>query len=122
LFGGKLDLSTNTQLTTAQVGNNQFTGTVDISTNTVLITAGFTTNQFSNFTGTVSNTVDNFQAQNNLLTQAAIDAILLAFVNAGRITGSRILSLGGTGNAAPSITGLGYKSTLTSRGWTVTHN
>lgn len=122
LFGGKLDLSTNTQLTVLQVGNNLLTGTINISTNTALITVGLTTNQFSDFTGTVSNTVDNFQAQNNLLTQAAIDAILLAFVNAGRITGSRILSLGGTGNAAPSVTGLGYKSTLTSRGWTVTHN
>ncbi len=122
LFGGKLDLSTNTHLTSVQVGNNLFTGTINISTNTILATASFVTNQFSNFTGTVSNTVDSFQVQNNLLTQAAIDAILLAFVNAGRITGSRILALEGTGNAAPSVTGLGYKATLVSRGWTVTHN
>lgn len=121
-FGGTLDLSLNTQLQTLQVGNNQLTGSINITTNTSLITAGFTSNQFSGFTGTVANTVDNFQAQNNLLTQAAVDAILLAFVNANRTTGLRILNLGGTGNAAPSVTGLGYKSTLTSRGWTVTHN
>ena len=122
LFGGKLNLSTNTQLTMLQVGNNQFTGDIDISTNVALITVSFVTNQFSGFTGTVASTVDNFQVQNNLLTQVAVDAILLAFVNAGRITGTRILNLGGTGNAAPSATGLGYKATLVSRGWTVTHN
>jgi hypothetical protein len=121
-FGGTLNLSLNTQLQTLQVGNNQFTGNINITTNTSLITAGFTGNCFSGFSGSVSNTVDSFQAQNNLLTQAAVDAILLAFVNANRTTGSRILNLGGTGNAAPSATGLGYKSTLTSRGWTVTHN
>lgn len=122
LFGGILDLSTNTKLVTLQLGNNQFTGNIDLSNNVLLRQCGLTTNQFSGFTGTVSSTVEELQCQNNLLTQAAIDAILLAFVNAGRITGSRILSLGGTGNAAPSATGLGYKSTLTSRGWTVTHN
>lgn len=122
LLGGTLKLTTNTALTTLQVGNNLFNGTINISTNTVLETAGFSTNRFSGFTGTVSNTVGSFNAANNLLTQSAIDAILLAFVNANRTTGTRVLTLNGTGNAAPSVTGLGYKSTLVSRGWTVSHN
>lgn len=122
LLGGILKLTTNTALTTLQVGNNLFNGTIDISTNILLTTAGFSTNRFSGFTGTVSNTVGDFNAANNLLTQAAVDAILLAFVNANKTTGTRTLTLNGTGNAAPSVTGLGYKSTLVSRGWTVSHN
>ena len=70
----------------------------------------------------MSNTLGDFQAQNNLLTQAAVDAILAAFVAANRTTGTRILNLGGTGNAAPSATGVTDKNTLISRGWTVTTN
>ena len=73
--------------------------------------------------GSVSNTLGDFQAQNNQLTQSSIDAILAAFVAANRTTGTRILNLGGTGNASP--TG-GQNNpdrlTLVSRGWTVQVN
>lgn len=122
LMGGTLNVSTNTALQTLQVGNNQFTGNITLSTNTQLSTVGLSSNQFSGFTDTIPASVSDFQAQNNLLTQAAVDAILLAFVNANRTTGTRVLNLGGTGNSAPSSAGLGYKATLVSRGWTVTHN
>lgn len=122
LLGGTLNLSTNTALQLLQVGNNQFTGNIDLTNNTQLVTVGLTSNQFSGFTGTIPASVSDFQAQNNLLTQSAVDAILLAFVNANRTTGTRILNIAGTGNSAPSGTGLGYKATLVSRGWTVTHN
>lgn len=70
----------------------------------------------------VSNTLGDFQAQNNLLTQSAVDAILAAFVAANKTTGTRVLNLGGTGNATPSAQGLADKATLVSRGWTVTTN
>lgn len=122
LLGGTLKLTTNTALQTLQVGNNLLSGNINISTNTVLATAGLSANKFSGFTGTVANTVGDFNASNNLLSQSAIDAILLAFVNANKTTGTRTLTLNGTGNAAPSVAGLGYKSTLVSRGWTVIHN
>jgi hypothetical protein len=73
--------------------------------------------------GSVSNTLGDFQAQNNQLTQSSIDAILAAFVAANKTTGTRILNLGGTGNASP--TG-GQNNpdrlTLVSRGWTVQVN
>jgi hypothetical protein len=121
-FGGKLDLSLNTQLQTVQIDFNQLTGTINLSTNVNLTFIDLCHNQFSEFTGSVSNTLGQFEAESNLFTQSAIDAILLAFVNANKTTGTRILKLEGTGNAAPSATGLGYKSTLTSRGWTVSHN
>jgi hypothetical protein len=58
---------------------------------------------------------------NNLLPQAQVDQVLAQLVAAGS-TGARTLSLGGTGNAAPSAAGLTNVATLQSRGWTVTHN
>jgi hypothetical protein len=66
-------------------------------------------------------TLHNFQAQNNLLSQAAVDAILAAFVLAGA-SGAYTLNIGGTGNAVPSLAGAADKSTLQGRGWTVTTN
>jgi len=66
-------------------------------------------------------TLTDFEAQNNLLTQAAVDAILAAFVTAGA-SGAYILNVGGTGNAAPSAGGATSKTTLQGRGWTVTTN
>jgi len=100
------------------------TGSIpSLTTNTALTTFYCYSNQLTNWTGgTVSITLADFQAQNNLLTQAAVDAILAAFVAAGRNSGTRILNLGGTGNDTPSATGLTDKATLQSRGWTVTTN
>ena len=72
--------------------------------------------------GSVSNTLGDFQAQNNQLTSAAVNAILAAFVAANKTTGTRILNLGGPGNAAPTGQGITDKATLISRGWTVTTN
>lgn len=83
------------------------------------------TNQLTGFDGgSVSNTLGNFQAQNNQLSATAVNAILAAFVAAGRTSanGTCILNLGGVGNAAPTGQGLTDKATLVSRGWTVTTN
>jgi Leucine-rich repeat (LRR) protein len=79
-------------------------------------------NQLAGFAGdTISNTLTSFQAQNNLLTQPAVNAILAAFVAANGTNGSSLLA--GTGNASP--TG-GQNNpdrlTLVSRGWTVQVN
>ena len=84
-------------------------------------------NQFTGFGGgSVSNTLENFQAQNNQLNQSSVDAILAAFVAANRTTGTRILNVGGTGNAAPSYTGgvttTSLGSNFTRSGTTVTAN
>jgi len=80
---------------------------------------GCFSNQLTDFAGgSVSNTLINFQAQNNQLTQSAVDAILAEFVAAGGTNGT--LTLGGT-NASPT----GGESntdriTLVGRGWDVT--
>lgn len=124
LTGSIPSLSTNTSLSAFYCYSNQLTGSIpSLSANTNLTIFYCYNNQLTGWTGgTVSATLGNFQAQNNLLTQAAVDAILAAFVAAGRTKGTRILNLGGTGNATPSTAGLANKATLQSRGWTVTTN
>jgi len=72
--------------------------------------------------GYISNSLGDFRAENNLLTANAVNAILAAFVLANKTTGTRILNLGGTGNASPTGQGITDKATLISRGWTVTTN
>jgi hypothetical protein len=80
-------------------------------------------NQLTGFAGgSIPNTLGDFRAENNLLTSSAVNAILAAFVAANKTTGTRILNLGGTGNAAPTGQGITDKATLISRGWTVTTN
>ena len=124
LTGSIPSLSANTALTAFICSSNQLTGSIpSLSANTALTAFNCSSNQLTGWSGgTVSATLGDFQAQNNLLTQSAVDAILAAFVAAGRTTGTRILNLGGVGNATPSATGLTDKATLQSRGWTVTTN
>jgi len=124
LTGSIPSLSANTALSVFFCHFNQLTGNIpSLSANTALTEFRCDNNQITGWSGgTVSATLGDFQAPNNLLMQAAVDAILAAFVAAGRTTGTRILNLGGTGNAAPSAAGLADKATLQSRGWTVTTN
>jgi len=105
-------------------GENLLTGTIpSLSACTNLETFSCNTNQLTEFAGgNVSNKLGTFNAQINQLTQSAINAILAAFVAANKTTGTRVLNLGGTGNAAPSGQGLTDKATLITRGWTVTTN
>ena len=107
-----------------QRGTTRLTGSIpNLSTNTALVTFWCGNNQLTAFSGgSVSATLGDFQAQGNQLTAAAVNAILAAFVAAGRTTGTRTLNLGGTGNAAPTGQGITDKATLESRGWTVTTN
>jgi len=124
LTGSIPSLSANTALTAFYCYGNQLTGSIpSLSANTALTVFYCSDNKLTGWTGgTVSATLGDFRAQNNLFPQAAVDAILAAFVAAGRSTGTRTLNLGGTGNATPSAAGLTDKATLQSRGWTVTTN
>jgi len=61
-----------------------------------------------------------FNAQNNLLSQTAVDNILYDLDVAGSYNGTVILN--GTGNSTPSSTGLNYTASLVSKGWTVNVN
>jgi hypothetical protein len=124
LTGSIPSLTTNTALNYFYCDSNQLTGSIpSLTTNTALVLFLCNDNQLTDFSGgTVSTTLDYFQAQNNLLTETAVNAILAAFVAANRTTGTRMLNLGGTGNAAPTGQGITDKATLQSRGWTVITN
>ena len=93
-----IDLTQNAQLRSALLANNSLT-TLNISSNAL---------------------VANVYCLNNLLSQAAVDEILHQLVINGLSNGQAYLS--GTGNAAPSATGQGYRSTLEGRGWFVLNN
>ena len=110
-------LTAATQLTQFICSNQRnpikLTGNIpDLSANSILRTFRCDINQLSGFAGgSVSATLGEFRAENNQLTSTAVDAILAAFVTANRTSGTRILSLGGTGNAVPTSTGV-TKTTL----------
>jgi hypothetical protein len=124
LTGSIPSLANNALLTLVNCSLNQLTGAIpSLSALTQLRLFSCRNNQITSFEGgSVSNVLENFQAQNNLLTSSAVNAILAAFVEANKTTGTRILNLGGTGNAAPTGQGITDKATLQSRGWTVTTN
>jgi len=124
LTGSIPSLTANTALTIFQCYSNQLTGSISsLTANTALTVFRCSTNALTGYTGGgVSITLGDFRADSNLLTQAAVDAILADFVTANKTTGTRILNLGGTGNATPSAAGLTDKATLAGRGWTVTTN
>lgn len=125
LFSGNLpDFSTNIYVSELYFGDNAFSGLIpSFATNNSLNTLQVLSN---NLTGVVAGwavpaSLVSARFETNLLTQAAVDTILVAFVTAGA-TGAYTLNIGGVGNAVPSLTGATAKSTLQGRGWTVTTN
>ena len=122
LTGSIPDLSSNTSLSQLYCHENQLSGSIpDLSSNTRLAYFYCHVNQLSGwYGGSVSNTIGTFLAHNNLLTQTAVDGLLVAFDEAGRATG--VLNLGGTTNSTPSATGKTAADNLRAKGWTVTLN
>jgi len=102
-----------------QQGTIKLTGSIpSLSTNIELQEFRCDGNQITHFDGdSVADTLGNFQAQANQLTSTAVNAILAAFVAANRTEGTRILNLGGVGNAAPTGQGITDRQTLLNRGW-----
>ena len=121
LTGPIPSLSDSTGLLDFYCHANQLTGPIpSLSGLTLLGIFSCHTNQLTGFDGgSVSNTLGYFLAQNNQLNQSSVNAILSAFVVANRTTGTRILNVGGTGNAAPSYTG---GTTTTSAGTNFTRS
>jgi hypothetical protein len=125
LFSGSIpSLTNNTALQYFRAQFNLLSGDIpNLSNNPDLREFWCMNNQITGFAGgSVSTSLGNFQAQNNQLTSSAVNAILAAFVLANRTSGTRILYLDGTGNAAPTGQGLTDKSTLLTRGWDVRTN
>ena len=128
LTGSIPNLTLNTNLVDFRCQNNRLSGSIPVLSACSQLTIFLCDTQqgvtkITGFDGgSVSNTLGTFQAHNNQLTSDAVNAILAAFVAAGRTTGARVLNLGGTGNSAPTGQGLTDKDILISRGWTVTTN
>lgn len=59
---------------------------------------------------------------NNQLPQAQVDSVLTVMNGYGTTDAQGVISVGGTGNAAPSGTGASAKTALQGRSWTVTTN
>ena len=123
ITGSLKSLSANTALTTFSCHTNQFTGSIpNLSANTALLTFSCHTNQLTGFSGgAIPSSITNFSAHNNLLTASAVNSILVACDTAWG-AGAKILSIGGTGNAAPTGAGITAKASLISKGHTVTTN
>jgi hypothetical protein len=128
LSGSIPNLSSNTNLTDFRCQSNFLSGSIpNLSACTKLNTfecdTQYGNTKITSFAGgSVSNTLGSFRAHNNQLTSVAVNAILAAFVAAGRTSanGPCILNLGGT-NAPPTGQGLTDLNTLrNNRGWTVT--
>lgn len=126
LTGPLPSLSGLTKLLVFHAGNNGFTGSIPVLSGCPLLNDFRVPNcQLTSFAGgSVSNTLGQFLAQNNQLTSTAVNAILAAFVAAGRTSasGTCILNLAGTGNSSATGQGITDKDTLIARGWTVTIN
>jgi hypothetical protein len=124
LTGSIPNLTNNVDLTECWFHNNLLTGSIpSLSANTELekffcYNQRGTTSKLSGFAGgSVSNTLGEFQAQNNQLTRTTVNTILSTFDATTRTADPRILILGGTGNFAPSYTG-GFTTTLTGSNFT----
>jgi hypothetical protein len=77
-------------------------------------------NEITTVTLSGSPVISEITLQNNLLSQAQVDAVLVHL--AGGAVSNGTCNIGGTGNAAPSATGSAAVATLQARGWTVTTN
>jgi len=132
LTGSIPNLTNNVDLTECWFHNNLLTGPIpSLSANDklerFLCYNQRGTSKITGFAGgSVSNTLGDFQAQDNQLRVSAVNSILSAFVTAGRTTGTPIVSgqcilnLGGTTNSRPTGQGVTDVTTLRNRGWTVT--
>lgn len=87
------------------VFNNKLTGSIpNLDNNSKLSVFYVISNQLTGYTPSVLPiTLTNFQAQNNLLPQSAVDQILTDFAtNAANRPNVGVINLSGTGNAAPT--------------------
>jgi len=125
LTGSIPSLNDCTGLTYFNVSTNSLTGSIPtLQNNQQLAYFICNNNTLTGYTvvstGSLSPYLLYFNAQNNLLSQTAVDNILYDLNVAGSYNGTIILN--GTGNSSPSAAGLITTSSLASKGWTVNVN
>lgn len=103
------------------VNNNSLTGNIPDISHTNMLYFHVGVNALTGWDGTTLPSSINFILANaNNLTQATVDALLVAADNLG--TSNKTIQVGGTGNAAPSATGAAAAASLVGKGWTVVTN
>tara|TARA_R110001592_G_scaffold197667_1_gene445692 strand:+ start:644 stop:1633 length:990 start_codon:yes stop_codon:yes gene_type:complete len=127
MSGPLSSLDNNTALVNYVVSENDFTGPIpSLDNNTAIVKLEVKNNDLTTFEGsTMPVSLLTFKANNNSLTEGAVNAILAATVAGGGINGT--LYLGGNTdplrtNAAPTGQGITDKATLIASGWDVQTN
>jgi len=118
-----------TKMTVFNCSNNKLSGKIPSTYNTLMTTFICSNNQLTSYRGLdgdypISTYMTYFDAQNNLLSQAAVDRILLEIDTYCALPSEGVgeVYLGGTGNSAPSAAGIVSKNSLIAKGWTVSTN
>ena len=125
ITGSIPSLTTNTALNILYFHANQLTGSIpSLTTNTALSTFSCYTNQITGYDGgNWPVTLGTFEAPNNLLSAAGVNALLAGLVAGGKNSGTRSYKSDGTGNAAPTGQGIPDKAyAQTTLVWTVLTN
>ena len=122
LTGSIPSLDNNSALSVLHCYANQLTGSIpNLDNNSALSVLRCFSNQLTGYiTAAIPITLLDFRAENNLLTESAVNQLLIDFDTAGHSGG--VLNIGGAGNAAPTGAGLTAKANLQGKSWTVTTN
>jgi hypothetical protein len=127
IVGSIPSLAGNASLQYWQTYSCGLSGTIpSLTANVALLYFRVYSNQLTGYTAsTIAATCTDFQVQNNLLTEAAVDQIMADFlVGAAGRPAAGTISLGGSGNAPLSAAGLASKAAFLAirPGWAITHN
>lgn len=127
LTGSIPSLAANTLLTYFACHANLLSGSIpELTNNTALATFYCVDNNLTGYTAsTIAATCILFAITDNLLPESAVDQILADFeTGVGARPAAGNISLGGTGNTAPSATGLASRTAILAAkpGWTITQN
>jgi hypothetical protein len=119
-----LTMGSDQDATSLYIHNNGLEGNVPDFSDIHIATFFAYGNKFTDWAGgVIPATLGTIRLENNLLPQSVIDSLIQAVKDGGKVAGTRVLNLGGTGNAAPSAAGLDNVDYLVNTmGWTVTVN
>jgi hypothetical protein len=123
ITGSIPNLDNNIALYWLRANDNQLTGDIPYLGNNINLTnVSLNNNLLTGYiSGSISNVLENFEANTNLLSPAAVDAILIDINNSLTVNGNYI-DLAGPGNSPPSAIGSAVTASLISKGWTVYTN
>jgi hypothetical protein len=119
-----LNMGADQEATSLYIHNNGLTGKIPKFTDIHIATFFAYGNNFNGWDGgPIPATIGTIRLENNLLPQATIDALLQGVVDGGKIAGTRVLNLGGSGNSYPSPAGMTNVDILiNTMGWSVAIN